>query len=451
MTPPASRHRRNRSIQSAVVTSLISKGTTIVLQFVSLPLAARILGREEFGIYATISMAVFMVAILEIGIGPALGRGLSEASAKGDREKEGRLYVSGVTLLAALTLIGCLLAAIVISTLPIPILFGAEYEPFVDVMRPALWIGIFLMAGQVAVEMTDRVREGYMESHIVNAWGAAGNLGGAIAILAGIHFQPTVSFLLLAVFAPNLIARGISTALLLRKRPWLVARDARPDRSTMVELIGDGLSFSATSFVVYLVEYSVCALIVGRISGPGEVAIFHVLIAITTSFTGMLVMVGRPTWAAVVDAATAGDHHWLRTATRRYYQYLAVLTAATAALLVVAGPWVIPLIYGSEFEADRLLFAGHACFLLAIGWRRVNLYLLIGLGLLRRAVAPILTGLAIGLTIGTVGLHQWGLPALFAGMAIGTLFVPGVLLPQLVRSALLTSEEGRGKKAATIV
>ena len=341
-------------------------------------------------------------------------------------------------MLAGLALVGSLIAALVLSLVPVPVLFGEKYAPFVETMRPALWLGVFLMVGQVAVEMTDRVREGYMESGIVNAWGAVGNIVGAIVVFIGVHYQPSVSFLLLAVFGPNILARAVSTLLLLRKRPWLIEGTARPERATMVALVRDGFSYSATSFGVYLVEYSLCALIVGRVSGPADVAIFHVMMSITTAFTGMLVMVGRPIWAAVVDAMESGDHDWLAAVTGRYYKFLGALTALAALVLIAAGPWLVFRIYGDEFVVGRFLFVGHACFLFAIGWRRVNRYLLIGFGLLPQTVVPIVVGLVAGLAIGVGAMMQWGLGALFAGMAVGTLLFAGLKMQFLVRAKLKT-------------
>ncbi|MEM6917352.1 MAG: oligosaccharide flippase family protein, partial [Verrucomicrobiota bacterium] len=84
MPPSTKRESRNRSIRRAISTSLGSKLTTAILQFVSLPIAARILGKEEFGIYATVSLAVLSVIALQLGVGPALARGISEAHAKSD-------------------------------------------------------------------------------------------------------------------------------------------------------------------------------------------------------------------------------------------------------------------------------------------------------------------------------------------------------------------------------
>ncbi len=446
-----SRHHRNRSIKNAVSTALVSKGSTAILQFVSLPVAARVLGREEFGVYATISMAVFMVAILQVGVGPALARGISEASAKGDETRQGRLYINGAFLVVALALLGYLIAALLISAVPIPTLFGEEYRPFAEQMRPALWVGLSLILGDIIISMTDRVREGYMESGTVNAWAAAGNLVGAIVVFVGIQFQPSISFLLIAVFAPNIVARIFSTALLLKKRPWLIRSGARPDRATMIELVRDGVSFSATSIIVYIVEFAVCALIVGRIAGPDSVALFQIFMALTTAFTGMLVMIGRPFWAAIVDAKSRGDHDWMAGATRRYYLYLAVLVAGASIGLIGLGPWILPKLYGEEFAASRVLFVCHAIFLAAIGWREVNRYLAIGLGLLPKAVLPILSGLFVGLLLGTLGLREWGLPALYVGLAIGTALIPGWKLPLLIRAEFdrsNTAKKGPGSSSA---
>lgn len=433
MPHQSTRDRRNRSIRNAVATSLLSKGSTALLQFISLPIAARVLGRVEFGIYATISMAVLMVAILQLGVAPALGQSISEASAKKDRKREGQLYKNGAILVVGFGVLGLILAAVLIATVPLPVMFGPEYAPFEEQMRPALWIGVLLMLGLTFVETTDRVREGYMESDIVNTWATAGNLVGAVVVFTCIRFQPSISFLLLAVFGPNIIARAISTVLLLKKRPWLISGSYRPDRATMIKLIREGLSFSATSFLVYTTEIAICALIIGRISGPDEVAIFQVLVSITTAYTGMLIMVGRPIWAAIADAKTRKDQAWMTAATRRYYQYLVALTAAAGVMLIGFGPLIIPLLYGSEFTVDRLLLVSHAVFLLAIGWRLVNRYLAIGLGLISRTVAPILIGLALGTILGTFGLYFHGLWALYASLAIGTFVVPGILLPRLVR------------------
>ena len=45
-----------------MITSLISKFGTIILRLVSIPIALRLLGIDQFGVYAAITMAVAMIA-----------------------------------------------------------------------------------------------------------------------------------------------------------------------------------------------------------------------------------------------------------------------------------------------------------------------------------------------------------------------------------------------------
>ncbi|MDF1816080.1 MAG: ATP-grasp fold amidoligase family protein, partial [Verrucomicrobiales bacterium] len=362
----------------------------------------------------------------------ALARGIAEASANSDREQERRLYYTGAFLVALLALVGVTFAALLISFVPITMLFGDKYAEWESVLIPSLWTGAGLLAVDLIARHTDRVREGYMEAGIAMAWVAGGNLIGAIAIFAGIKFFPSPVYLLLAVFVPNILVRLINTGFLLKKRPWLIRPPVYPNRDEMKEMVKDGFFFSATSTAVHLVEFNLCALLIGRLLGPSDVAIHFVLIMITTAFDGLLIMVGNPLWAAIVDAKTRGDQEWLIGVTRRYYQYLAALAALAGVTLIGLGPWLIPLLYGSEFAPDRLLFVGHAVFLFAIGWRHVNRYLSIGLGLLPRTVVPILAGLAIGFILGIIGLKSQGLWALYLGLGLGTMLIPGLVLPAMV-------------------
>lgn len=439
----ARRSRRNRSIRSAVSTSLASKASTAVLQFVSLPIAARLLGREEFGIYATVSTAILAVAMLQLGVGPALAKGISQASSKHDRRREASYYRNGALLLFLLVLSGLGISALVLSSASITFLFGDTYSSWETEMRSALWCGILLMAGQLIVAHTDRVREGYMEAASVNAASAFGNLAGACFLAVGISHFPTVEFILIAVFLPNILARIINTILLLRKRPYLLTLPGRLDRGIVRSLVHDGLSFTATSFVVFAVEFGLCALLVGRWLGPSEVAVFHILMALTTAFAGLLKMVGTPLWAAIIDAKGSSDIDWTRKTVRRYRLYMLALSGTAAVGLIGLGPLLFPVWYGEEFSANRFVFAAHAAFLFATGWRFIHRTLAIGFGKISATVAPITFGLVLEICCAVAGLHWLGLPGLFLGLATGALLVPGWILPRLIQREMnsLTSSQ----------
>ena len=88
---------RDRSIRLAMITSVISKLGTIVLRLVSIPIAIRLLGMDLFGVYAVITMAVGMIDMMHVGIGPALTKEITNAVATGNRRREKRIFVTGAS------------------------------------------------------------------------------------------------------------------------------------------------------------------------------------------------------------------------------------------------------------------------------------------------------------------------------------------------------------------
>ena len=80
MEDDGSATRRDRSIRLAVLTSILSKGGTALLQLLAIPLAVRVMGREEFGLYTCVELTLSTIVLLEVGVH---GR---RAAALGDSE-----------------------------------------------------------------------------------------------------------------------------------------------------------------------------------------------------------------------------------------------------------------------------------------------------------------------------------------------------------------------------
>ncbi|MEI8342801.1 MAG: hypothetical protein WCH43_14850, partial [Verrucomicrobiota bacterium] len=133
--------RRNRSIRLAVATSFVSKAGTVLLQLLSIPLAVRVLGRAEFGLYTTVNLTLATISLLQVGIGPALTHGLTRARAAGDEVKQRELGSTAFFLMTGISLLAGLLLATVLLAVPVPVLFGAAFAGKESALRPALWVG----------------------------------------------------------------------------------------------------------------------------------------------------------------------------------------------------------------------------------------------------------------------------------------------------------------------
>lgn len=438
---PNCEQKRNRSIKLAVITSLMSKLGTAALQLISMPFAARALGKEEFGLYATISMTITLIVLLELGVGPAVVQGISNANAKGDKDGERRYYGTSLAMITVFTLIGAAILATVISLVPITTLFGPEYAGLEAPLMKGIWVGLGLFIFELILSHSDRAREGYMETNITNTYLGIGNIIAAVLVGVGVLFVPEVWFLLLAVFGMNVIMKTVNMAALLKKRPYLLPGPGTFSKSAFNHVLKDGLAFSVSYALTIIVEFNFCALLIGRLIGPGEVALFQVFVSITVALNGIIVMLTTPIWPAVVDAFVKGDHPWIVKTTQKLYGF--VMFVAFGALIGSAlfGPWFLPKWYGEEFQGSTWLFAAWGIFFVANAWRRANHVVVVGLGMVARSAKYTLVECTLAASAAYAGLLLAGVPGLWCGLAIAIFSVSGWAYPWMFWSKIKNAQK----------
>lgn len=433
-------HRRDRSIRLAVATSLLSKAGTAGLQLLAIPIAIRVLGRAEFGIYTSVTLTLTTVSLFEVGVGPALAHGLAKASASGDRDQARTLASTAFFVMLAVALLVGLVAGAVLSTLPVVRLYGDAFAGQESVLRPALWTGLGLFLLLFLLNLTERIREGYLEIATTNACGAAGNLLAALAVGIGVHYVPQVWFLVLAIHGSLVIAKLANTALLWRKRPEVIPSWNWFRPGIARHLMGDGLAFSTCCLITGIVEYNVVGWMIGRDGGPAAVALYGVFVSLTIMQSGFVLMISTPTWPAVAEALARDDRDWARRAATRLYRYGGGLALVSAIGLTVLGPWVFRFWLGQEFAGlGHAIFACYACYFLAHIWRHLNHTLMIGTGQVTRMARIQLLESALVAVAAWMGLHYGGLPIMLLCMGGVLLMMTGRILPSMVARVLRPS------------
>lgn len=428
---------RNRSIRLAVATSFVSKAGTILLQLISIPIAVRVLGRAEFGLYATVNSALAIISLLEVGVGPALTHGLSRARVDGDELRQHELSSTAFFLMAGISLVAGIVFATVLLAVPLPVLFGDSFAGRESALRPALWVGLGMFLLLFVSNLTLRVREGHLEVASNNLWGAVGNVIGALLVGVGIWWIPQVWYLVVAIYGARVLANVFNSLTLLKKHPLMVPalKFFRPAMAR--HLISDGTAFSTCCLVTGIIETSFCVWIIGRASGPSAVALFGVFASLTVMQLGFVVMLSTPTWPAVAEALARGDHAWARNAAKRLYLYGAGFAICSTLGLLILGPWVLPLWLGKEFSnVSRVLLGFYGLYFIAHVWRHLNHALMIGTGQVGKLVGIQLIESATVAVLGAIALHYGGLEALLGTMGVVILCMTGTFLPKQVARAL---------------
>lgn len=459
-SPDAGAHR-DRSIRLAVMTSLVSKLGTIFLRLVSIPIALRLLGIEQFGVYAAITMAVGLIDMMHIGIGPALTREISRALARGDREREQAVFATSVLLSTGLTLLVTLIGAILLFQIPIPVLFGPEFAPMSEVMHRAAWLGLFIITIEMVCVTFEMGRDGYQETRFTNAWGAAGNLVAALTLIIGIRFFPTIEFLLIAINGSIALAKLGNTCHLLIQRPYLLPRFSLFRKSLLPPLVRDSIRFSVTYILAAAVEYNLMAFCIGRVAGPEAVGVFNIMITVHFSLTGLVAMITRPFWPALMDAFERKDAQWCRSASRKLRIGGVGFAILSAAGLTLVGPWLLPIWAGEEFRnvsdafhMDRFALLGFSFYFVLHVWRHINQTITLGVGRINTVVLVVICEAFFLLSLAGYALvHTGEIALIYFAMAASLSLFTAWMFPLVFRQSVreLEAEPATMEREATPV
>ena len=413
-SPAHTAAHRDRSLRLAVITSLISKAGTIVLRLVSIPIAIHLLGMELFGVYTAITMAVGMIDMMHIGIGPALTKALSTAMARGDHETEKTVFSTCILISLGLSLISAIAGLLLLLNVPIPVLFGEEFSAVSSTMFRAALVGLFIIQIEMTCIPFEMARDGYQETRFSNAWGAAGNVAGALALVIGIWFFPTIEFLLIAVNGSIALAKLGNTCHLLIGRPYLFPRFSLFRKKLVPLLARDGIRFSITYILAAAVEYNLMAFLIGRHVGPEAVGIYNVMITVHFSLTGLVVMFTKPYWPALMDAFERQDTSWITTTSNRLRLGGLLFALLSGIGLVALGPVILPLWAGEEFyttagesfKMDRFALICFGAYFTAHIWRHINQILALGIGWISPVARVVVAEAAFLILIAGYALYQ---------------------------------------------
>ena len=451
-TSDEAKNDRDRSLRLAVLTSLISKVGTIVLRLVSIPIAIRLLGIEMFGVYTAITLAVGMIDMLHIGIGPALTKELSKAVARGDRERERTVFGTSILLSIGLTVLAMIGAAALLWTVPIPTLFGEKFLPVSEVMEKAAWVGLFIISVEMICVTFEMGRDGYQETRYNNSWGAAGNVVGALALLIGIWFFPTIEFLLIAVNGSIALAKLGNTIHLLIQRPYLFPRFELFRKKLVKPIAREGIQFSVTYILAAAIEYNVMAFLIARHIGPEAIAVYNVMITIHFSLAGLINMVTVPYWPALMDAFERRDGPWITRSSNFLRLGGLGFSLICGVGLVALGPVVLPLYAGDEFyqsvsagfTMDRMALTAFALYFAAHIWRHMNQILALGVGpVLPVAWVAVAEAAFLLAATATALLKTDNISVVYFTMAASIMLFSGWLFPLLFRKGRNSGETVR--------
>ncbi len=370
---------RSQRIKCALITSLGSKGATLLVQLVAMPIAVHALGPGLFTLYSMLNASISWIGLSNVGVGPGLAVNLASAVANQDRKTEISLFSSAFIPVSVISLIvGLVFISISYSSFATQI-FGSNYLDYSDTIQAGIAILIVLTVSRTVLSVVESSQSGYQEQYLVNIRGMIGNFTSLLALLCVSLFRPTVVNIILAVNVPMLIAQLLNAFIFLLRRAYLIPSLKNFEWRWCKFLLGTGFVFSLAGTLGNYLNHQFTIIMVGRVLDAHTAAAFAGTMNLFLLAFGMISMVALPLWPAISDSIERHEISWLLNSYRKFLFFAMVYAFAVGITLMLFGQRILVLWLGGEVNARIPLMVAIGIYFILDVWEYVHYIVLIGM------------------------------------------------------------------------
>lgn len=363
---------RNQNYVRQLKGSVLYKIGAILATFLAMPIMIRYLGAERFGIWSTMLTLVTWVMLFDLGIGNGLKNKISENLAKNE-EKEVFLYIStSYIVIGAVALVSFCAFFVASFYIPWPAVFNTKVVSTEDLRVSVIVLAIFIFSN-FFLSLVNQIYHGLQKSSFVTLGQFFSNgIALALVYLLRLYYDASILGMVLA-YGFSLVISNVALSLLIFKsnlnlRPSLKGFDTKKIKS----LLSLGVKFFAIQIAV-LVIFMTDRIIITQLLGPEQVTPYDVIFKLFSVFTILHGIILTPLWPAYSNAYMKNDFDWIES-TLKIQIKLAVVLWGGAAILSLAGPFIVKIWIGDDFFVNKSLYYLFFAFIVVSVWSNVFAY-----------------------------------------------------------------------------
>ena len=378
------RQARNRSIRMALLTTVVARLSGVLLQVVSLPIAAIQLGAAGFSIYAMLGSLLAAMTLANLGIGQATTLHMARVLAAGETRTGRELFLASLSVVGSIATAVSILAVFLILLTPlIPMVFSQHLDEFPAPIVPALFVCFVFLATQL-LSVFEAAQLAQQLQHRLNIAISIGTFIAAGAVWFVVNADPDVLSILVAVHLPVIIARSVNAIdVWFDISPRL--RDFAVARTHMRDILKDGLRFVSGTSVPNFLCHPFSVLIVGLFAMPIASASFAAVMNAIILASSVNSLIVRPFRAAIPEAHQSGDYAWLRKAIARMSGASVIYGLFVFLIFAASGQWLFEIWYGGSVAPQPIELLGAGLYFLVLSIEITNFTYLSSTGFLPTA------------------------------------------------------------------
>ncbi len=332
-------HERSVRAKKNIVSSLIIKGLSILISFVTLPITLSYVDSETYGVWLTISSIVGWFSFFDVGLTQGLRNRLAEAKAKGEDDLA-RIYVSTTYAILGIIFTGVWVLFLIINNF----LDWSQILKVSTTMRSDVTILAVIVFTYFCISFVFKIITTILMADQYPAKASLIDLFGhlfsliIIIILVKTTEGSLIKLGLALCIAPLLVLFGANIIFFNRKYYRYRPSFATVRFSHAKDLFNLGLKFFIIQ-MASIIQYQTANIIIARSFGTADVTAYNVVY----KYFGMLYMVFNifliPFWSASTEAYQKNDINWIRNGIKRYNQLNLLMLFGLLLMLLFSGPF----------------------------------------------------------------------------------------------------------------
>lgn len=411
-TPEGRGQRRIRRASLTGIIGLMSLAITMGAGLISIPLTARYLGTERFGMWLILSTFLGMVGVADLGLSNSLTNALATADGQEDR-KQAKEAVSSTSFL----MVGIAGVVMILLLIAYPLLSWEKVFNVTSLQAradagPAVLVSMVLFVLRLPLSVPRRICEAYQEGFLFQLCSILGNLLSLVALLLAIQLHASLPVLVGAFFGTQVLGDVfVGFQQFGWRRRWLQPKLNYFSwlRAKWLLKTGSQLWIAQISAIIL---FQTDLFIVTQLFGAKEVASYGVTLKLF-SFIGMISLtLLYPLWPAYSEALARKDIPWIVQTFKKSILLCSLGSLVAAILVFIACPIIVASWVGREAIPDQsLLLAMFFTTVITTVAHSVGI-LINGLGILSvatvagpiQAITNLVLSVALGYLIGVSGV-----------------------------------------------
>ena len=419
---PAPTISRTHLFRRNVIAGGAGKFISGLLTFISVPLLLKILGRDGYGLFVSITAVAGWAGLGMFGIGKGLMNVLIESRTRDDVVHARRMVAS--LWLGLLIILGALALGLasIFSVVPWNAVFAINNAVLGHKVKTAVALTMASMLINLLLSPTSTIQSAYQEETKGASWAVIRSAANLAAILTawrlGLHI---VGVSLLTGVGSVAVSIAYVWWMFAVDKPFLMPRWGDPSVSFFFKVLPDSFSFFLIDIAAVL-AFQFDKFVLLHYGGPGQVARFEVATRPFLLASMSLGLLLTPLWPAIGEAVHRGDPRWAKKVVLKVAYSSAALMAVLALVMVAAGGLIVRLWTGrTDVTPGALLFGMIGAYFVVKAWTDTQTVVLYGLGGQRRMLWVALIHGATTLVLSLVLGRLYGIYGVASASLLGFL------------------------------